>query len=185
MSDWNDKVNSGSMVLDNTHVYEGSMSLKVSGIGSDHVIKILNMSESDLPASVTFDFYSYWEGTARVALFYRYQDLDNYYWCTISCEVVANDVGFRLNKRVAGVNTYGTLIHFGSWHMAHSWQHWKVEFCQIGSSIYALLYNNDVFRAIDTINGTIHWNNGACGVGSGIYGLVTQPYWLDYTKIYY
>lgn len=183
LSDWTDKENGGNMVLDATHVYEGANALKVLPFAGGYVIKTLDISEDDLPAHVNFDFYTYWIGTSTTTFYYMYQDLDNYYAFSFGPTVATSQTFARLGKKVAGVRTNGTTHYFAN-HNLNAWRHWKLEMCQAGSSIYALLYLDDVYKITET-HGTVHWSNGAVGLGVFYPLSGTNPVWVDLTKIYY
>lgn len=199
LSDWNDKKNGANMVLSTAQVHEGEKALEVKCITGDELIKILNMSEAANPKSVVFDFWAYLtrkSGTSTIrrnsnlSFFMRYQDVDNYYFFTLTgCG--AYDVIFtKLGVRKAGVFTWSAQsAGIGN---VYTWYHFKLEICEIGNVLYAYIYREEasewVLKAEMNLSPAEFTSGGAVGVGAVPFGYQCDPFYkayLDYTKVYY
>ena len=191
MSNWNDKENGGNMTLSITQAHEGYRSLRIEAISEDELIKILTSTETDLPASVNFEFWSYFSptsgNTAQMSMFFRYQDTDNFYVSDLYHSYGAPPkLYLNFRKRVAGVYTDVGATNLGD--KLNQWLHFKIQFCEIEGIIYCDEFLEETNKWVPKKNSTLskHWNNGAVGVGAVPSGNVIGGYaYLDDTTIYY
>ena len=197
MSDWNDKANGGRMVLSETQKQAGLKSLRIDPlqVTGNNLIKILIQSESDSPAHVNYEWYSYFapaDGYATgLALYFRYQDTDNFYALMLAHYYsAASNLRVWFVKRVAGAETWGDFTQLAA--CKNQWTRWKAQLCVISDVAYALLYkevaSSWVLQLTKTISPELWSGGGGCGIGCMGYpcGTAANNYnYLDETKIYY
>ena len=178
------------MSLSATQVHEGAKSLEIKRNPNDEVVKILDQSETDNPESANLTFWLYLRypnDYGEFGIFFRYQDLDNYYVAYFI--QMANQTQFRLGKKETGSLSWTDAHLLGNY--INTWVHLKLMLCEIGGTVYAALYKevseNWVFQTSRTMSPAKWTSGGAIGVGARdriTYGPQVACY-LDDTKIYY
>lgn len=192
MSDWNDKIGGVDFALSTTH-YEGIKSLRLMlSAGDARKIKILTQTEADNPKSVNVDFWHNMGNNMQYSLFFRYQDLDNYYMFTFG-EIPGDltNIRCRLGVRETGGDSWSAITDTGYASTGGAWRHWKIKFCEIGGTIYANLFRGNGSRDLCaelTQSPAKFTSGGAFGVGAHPVNCPAcggRNVYLDSTYIYY
>ena len=191
MSDWNDKAGGGCMYLTVDQVYQGLKSLKIWHDYGLAEVKILNMSETDLPVFLVVDYWSYFNkvhgAECDLGIYFRYQDLDNFFLVQFHLATDTDKVEVRFAKKELGSLDWGTIHNLGAG-LRNSWIHWKIKFCQIGSVVHCEIYKAGVL--VKVFQRAALWEaGGAMGFGAqswyGHGGDLNSYTCLDETRIYY
>lgn len=182
MSNWNDKTGGAKMTLSEAQKYVGSKSLRIEAGALS--VKILTVTETDLPDHVNVELMSYQYNPDNCAIwvFFRYQDTSNFYcFSIVQTSTTLATIAFKYRSA-------------GSWLGAEqqqnvscpyrTWTKFKLMCCEISGTIYLLVYKEGVLIDTFSYNPGLWSGGGAVGVGVSA-GSAGKYAYLDETKIYY
>lgn len=185
LSDWEDLVGGADMVLDSAHAHAGIKSLKIAGKNYARAVKVLKQSQTDLPKTANVISWAYMSTIwARLGVFFRVQDADNYYYMSLRKQEGA-DIHARFGKRVAGTPDEVDAQMLVDDAPLNEWFHCKVMFCEIAGSIYGIVYIGGHLKGELVDPSPSFPGGGAVGVGAPHMAGTTGYTWIDDTEIYY